>query len=146
MSDTTIKDLEEKCQKLANLREEIETDKRALSVKNEMLENLEGNLMAELKEIGKSSYKSEYGTVMRTEKWRVNLPKTPEEKVAFFNYLKEKGHFDDLITVNSQTLNSYFTQEWEAVKKGDNPEEAIGFTLPGLEQPKLFETLAFRRK
>lgn len=59
--------------------------------------------------------------------WRV--PQTQEDKAAFFDYLKQRGVFMDLVSVNSQTLNSFVKAERTLSGGGDD------FTLPGLSEP-----------
>lgn len=140
----TVEELEAHCQAIAEMRDEIEKDKATLATKTEALEEMEYKAIGMLKELNKSSYKSNHGMIIRTEKWRVNLPKTPEDKAAFFDYLREKGLFDQMITVNANTLNSYWKQEFENVKE-NAPEEALTFAIPGISEPKLHETLSFRR-
>ena len=76
----------------------------------------------------------------------MNLPATPEDKENFFSYLKEKGLFESLITVNSNTLNSFYMREWETVKEHGDPEEAMNFKIPGIQEPKLHEVISFRKK
>lgn len=145
MSEITVDAIEGMAKSLKELREEIDADKAILSEKNAALDELENKIVLTLKELGKTSYRSEYGTVSRNEKWRVNLPATPEDRAEFFEYLKNKGLFENMITVNSNTLNSYYMKEWEQAKGGD-PEEALNFKVPGIGEPKLYEALSFRKK
>lgn len=145
MSDLTIDSLEAMAKSLVDKRQEVEEKRKIYSEANAELDILEGNAVAILKEIGKKSYKSEFGTVTRTEKWRVTLPNTPEKRAEFFQFLKEKDLFDKLISVNSNTLNSLYMEEWASAKER-NPEEAVFFSMPGIDEPKLQETLSFRKK
>lgn len=57
---------------------------------------------------------------------RAKVPKTPEEKEAFFGWLKEKGFYDTYITVNSNSINSLVKTEYELA---NDPE----FSIPGLQ-------------
>ena len=145
MSEVTVQTLEELAEQMSVLRAEIDEDKKALSEKNGLLEEIEGKFLAHLKELGKTSYKSNFGTISKVEKWRVNLPDTPEAKEQLFAYLMEKG-LKSMLTVNSNTLNSYYMQEWEQVKASGDAEAAMSFTVPGLKEPKLHETISFRKK
>lgn len=145
MSEVTVQTLEDLAEQIAVLREEIAVDKAALSEKNELLEETEQNFLNHLKELGKTSYKSNFGTISKVEKWRVNLPDSPEAKEELQAYLIEKG-LKSMLTVNSNTLNSYYMQEWEIVKESGDPEAAMNFSIPGLKEPKLYETISFRKK
>jgi len=145
MSEVTVQDLETLAEQMAAMREDIEIDKKALSEKNALLEEIENKFLTHLKELGKTSYKSNFGTVSKVEKWRVNLPDSPEAKEQLFAYLMEKG-LKSMLTVNSNTLNSYYMQEWEQVKASGDAEAAMNFTVPGIKEPKLHETISFRKK
>lgn len=71
----------------------------------------------------------------------VRVPKGREDKEAFFDYLRERGIYDDLVTVNSQTLNAFYREEEEkAVADG-----AIEFSIPGLVATQ-YQTLQVRKK
>ena len=143
--EVTVQGLEDLAEQMAILRAEIDTDKEALSEKNGLLEEIEQKFLAHLKDLGKSSYKSNFGTISRTEKWRVNLPDSDEAKQQLIGYLREKG-LESMLTVNSNTLNSYFNREWDAVKENGDPEEAMNFTLPGLKEAKMYESISFRKR
>lgn len=145
MSEVTVQTLEDLAEQIAVLREEIAVDKAALYEKNELLEETEQNFLNHLKELGKTSYKSNVGTISKVEKWRVNLPDSPEAKEELQAYLIERG-LKSMLTVNSNTLNSYYMQEWEIVKESGDPEAAMNFSIPGLKEPKLYETISFRKK
>lgn len=143
---TTVKGLEELAQKIKEKRAEKEEKAKILSAVNEELDQLEQLAVRTLKELGKSSYGAEAGTITKVVKWRVNLPNTEEAKTAFFSYLKERGLFEKLATVNSNTLNSFFMEEWEAAKDPNDPMAALDFRLPGISEPSSYETLSFRKK
>ena len=140
----TVAEIEALAKQLADKRIECDELKKPLTQANKELEELEQKVVSSLKEIGKDSYKSEFGTITRVEKWRVNLPQG-EDKLKFFDFLKERGMYDSMATINSNTLNSFFMEEWENAKKSD-PETALNFSLPGISEPKVYETLSFRKK
>lgn len=144
-SQVTIADMESLVKSLADKRLEVEELKKPYSAANEELEAIEQKIVHTLKELGKDNYKSEFGTITRVNQWRFNLPKTPEDKAAYFEFLKQKGIFDAMATVNANTHNSFCKEEWEAAKQGD-PTEALNFSIPGIEAAKVYETLSFRKK
>ena len=146
MSSVTVNELEEIIKQYSILRAEIEEEKKLMGEKTKALDELEGKIMATLKEIGKTSYKSEHGTISRVEKWRVNLPATPEEKAAFSEYLKSKELFEKMYTFNSNTLNSFYMEEWEQAKNSGDPMDALNFRVPGINEPKMHEIISFRKK
>lgn len=75
------------------------------------------------------------------EKESVSIPKSPEAKEAFFNYLKEMGMFDSMITVHSATLNSTYKSLADAALK----EGILEFSIPGIEPPTSYKTLKLRK-
>lgn len=142
----TIDDLEALGKEIEKKREEVKAKKKIYSEANEELELLEQRVLGVLKEAGKKSYTTEVGRITRVEQFRVSLPKGPEEWEKFFAYAKEKGVYEELITVNSNTLNSFYMQEWDNVKKNGLPEDALSFSIPGIEEPKVRETISFTKK
>lgn len=110
----------------------------------EELDKLDARILEELESTGKSSYKSNCGTVMRSRTYSVRVPVTDEAKRQFFGWLESKGPevYWRYTTVNSQSLNSLYKAEREiAVEEGD-----VDWTIPGLEAPTLRVTLSKRSK
>lgn len=142
----TVDQVESLAKQIADKRKEKEEKQKILSTCNEELDELEQLAVRTLTELGKNSYKSEFGTLTKTVRWSVTLPKTEEDRAAFFAYLKEKGIFEKLVSVPSPTLNSYYMQEWEASKDPSDPMAALDFKIPGIGEPKSYEALSFRKK
>jgi hypothetical protein len=142
----TVEDLEAHCKRIADQREIVAEKKRIYSEANDVLEALEQDALQMLISVGKQSYKSEYGTVGIIEKWRVNLPDSPEGMEQLLNHFKERGLFGAYATVNSNKLNSYYMEEWEQVKQTRDPDQIMNFKIPGVGEPKLFKTTSFRKK
>lgn len=90
-----------------------------------------------IKELGRTDYVGPAGKVEIKESWRVNLPKTDQDKVVFFDYLRERGIFDKLATVNSNSLNALYRAEWEEAK---GRGEGMTFAMPGIPAPE-FDSL-----
>lgn len=141
----TVAELDKLVSDTFALRLEIEAEEEKTSEKRKQLEGMKAQCVLALKEHGRDNYKTPSGTISITEKWSVGVPQTPEDKKALFNYFKEKG--PEILwryaTVNSNALNSYFLAEWEVAKERG---EGMGFVLPGLQEPKLFETLSMRKR
>jgi hypothetical protein len=73
--------------------------------------------------------------LLRTVRSSVTVPKG-DDKLYFFEYLRNRGIFDELVTVNSNSLNAWFNAEQEAALRNGQVE----FQVPGLtvwEYPKL---------
>src|SRR3990172_12438785 len=116
----TVEELDNLCWKIKDKRAEIDAKKDELSELNGHLEELSITAVAALKELDRKNFQSKHGTITRKEQWYVNMPKDLNAKRELFEYLKERGVFEDFATVNHNTLNSFFTEEWEAAEaKGD---------------------------
>ena len=66
-------------------------------------------------------------------------PKTNEQKTQLFNFIKEKYGPDvlmSMVSINSQTLNSWANKE----------AESGVMSIPGLEAPTMQENLSLRRR
>ena len=137
----TVAELDELVKMIAAKEKEIDAQKEITTKLNKELTSLEGKCTQYLIELGRKDYTSPHGKVAITQKWRVNLPDGDSAKRLFFDHLRERGIFDKYATVNSNSLNALYMQDWaEAKERG----EGLEFTMPGLEAPKLFEALTFK--
>lgn len=134
-----IAELQRLCEQTFIQREITDTAKAAFQEENKILEEIEARLLAALEENNLKSFKSEYGDVGAREKASVKIPQG-ENREVFFNYLREKGDFDALITVNSQTLNGWYKIEAEKAR-----EAGQFFFVPGLEIPITSKTLYMKK-
>lgn len=84
-----------------------------------------------------------YGTVYRQQSFSVKTPKTPQDKEKLFTWIKEtKGEdvLDNLLSINSMTLNSLFKEELEQAKeRGD-----VNWAMPGVGVPEVYYKLGMR--
>lgn len=139
----SVQELDTLVKKTFELRAEKEALEEQVKDKNKELTALQSQIVAALKEHGRENYQSPAGTIYISQKWRVNLPKTEEEKKAMFAKLRDMGIFWEYATVNSNSLNSLVMREWEAAKeRGDG----MTFAFPGVGQPELYETVGMRKK
>jgi hypothetical protein len=108
-----------------------------LETVNQVITEGDGKVLEILKECNLETFKCEYGTVTASERVSYTTPKEHAAREAFFTFLREKRVFDDMVTVNYATLNSWAKEEYEAAKaRGD-----LGFTIPGLGAPTIFPRL-----
>ncbi len=136
----TIAELQNLCRELFELDKKIDAMKALVSVENEKFAMLENKILKCLNEHKMNNFDSELGKVIKTVRTSVKVPKEPDARSAFFQYLKERGEFDDLITVNSQTLNAYYKEQAELAKS-----EKRFLRIPGLEMPTSNESISMRR-
>ena len=141
MSGVTMQEFEnliELAYKLKNEKEALETQAEAIGAN---LTEAQNKLLAFMEQFEKTSYKSKFGNIIRAQKTSVRVPKDPDSKAAFFKYLDKKGIKDDLLSVNSQTLNSFYKAEKEASIAAGAEE----FSIPGLEAPTVYFQLQMRK-
>ena len=138
----TIKELEELCGLCFSKRAEIDSMEMAVKEKVAELEALKEQLLHFLTELDKTSYDSSVGKISVKNIFTVALPKTPQAKYEFFEYLKGRGLFEDMVSVHSKTLNSFYKQEQEIA----NQEQKLDFKIPGLDEPFMKQSLSFKRK
>ena len=125
---------------LAEARAKRDEAESRYNIKAANCKVVEEKLMGLLKTVGRDSFKTPgIGTVSITHRQNFTTPKTGEEKVALFNYIKEKYGEETLrsmISINSMTLGSWAKQE---ISTGV-------LTIPGLAQPTVTEKITFRRE
>jgi hypothetical protein len=136
----TVENIDKLVVIMKELREAEEKAKAvALDLHNKIAQ-CERQIVAYLTECRKTNWKVEgIGQVSIRNNFTVKNPKTPDDKKAFFDYLKERGLFEDLATVNHQTLNAFYKSE-RAQAEGD-----ATFNIPGIEAPTLHQGVAFKK-
>ena len=140
-SEIKVQEFDALVERIFKLRDEIEEANRHVSGKQMELKRLKAQAVLYLHELNRKNFKSALGTVRIAPKWQVRMPATVPDKLAFFEWLKERNIFDTYATVNSRSLNSLVAKEMDlAVKAGT----AMEFSIPGIEQPTLFEDLGIR--
>lgn len=141
VSENTLKNLAELCDKAFDLRSQIDQEQALVDEKKKALMEMQAQIQATLEEAGLESFKANSGTAYIQERTSFKIPVNPEEREAFFKYLKDKGAFDSLITVNYQTLNSFCKVELEnALKEGD-----VNHKIPGIGEPTIFKEIRLRK-
>lgn len=140
-----IKELTALVEERSNLKNELNRIKTELvGPINSRIDEIDGALIAQLDEMEVNSFKTKYGTITKTARTSYRTPKTAEDKAAFFEWLKNTRGEDvymEKIGINSQTLNAIAKEEFEAAIEEGN----IDFSIPGLEEPSIRETISFRR-
>lgn len=124
------------------LKQERDEIKDLLSKKNAALEVMQNEVKAILEASDLDRFDAGLGSVSVVSKSSVKVPKTEEDRDAFFAYLKDQGIFDSMITVNSRTINSWYNKEKEAaVLRGD-----FSFEVPGLKDVSEYTDINMRAK
>lgn len=137
----TLKAFEELCEGAFKQRQYCDSMEDELKSEKSKLNEMQLKIQAQLEELGKDNYKAKDGTVYIQSRLAFKVPADPDSRTKFFDYLKEKGAFDSLITVNYQTLNSFCKQEIETALAGGK----TGHRIPGIEDPTVFRELRMRK-
>ena len=140
MTDSNIKEFNSKVEHLLKLRE----DKQELKQKATELQNKidieEREIINILDALEMSKYTHPLATISITEKTSVKVPKDEENRKLFFDWLKDEGVFENVITVHSSTLNSMYKERLEqAMSKGEADVE-----IPGLKDISSYQRLSIR--
>ena len=135
----TVEELEEKQLEVFRAKATYEASKAKTSDLYAEFKKLQGAHVERLEALGKTSYKSDAGNFSYTMVENVKLD--PAKKREFWEYLKSRGLFEDMITVNSQTLNSFAKGEMAAMEEaGDLDPE-----LPGLIKTEPYAKASMRK-
>lgn len=140
--EVTVKELDELSKAIFQQRAVIEEKEAVVKEANKVLQQLEMKMAAHLKELDRDNYKSAYGIISRSERVSYRMPQTDEDRAAFFQYLKDIGAYERMVSVNSQTLNA-FAKEQQRI--ADEEGHGFDFKIPGLGQPSVFETVIVKR-
>ena len=142
MTDVTLEELNRIGEQIKHHRAAKAMIKEEMDAVNGKLRELETTFIAYLQQNGMEKYVIPgFGTAYIKTMFSYKIPKTPEQKTAFFGYLKERGIFDSMATVHSRTLNSWAKEEMaKAIEAGSSD-----FQIPGLEIPTTSETLGVRK-
>lgn len=109
-------------------------------------EESDAKICQALKDAGKTSFKVDgLGTITIVQTESVTTPKSNEDKKKFFKYLRETAGDEVMftyMTVNSQSLNSWYKKKVEEVANAGN---LLGFQVPGIDAPTMKESLRFNQ-
>ncbi len=96
-----------------------------------------------LLDLGQDSFKTPHGTVSLRKRTSFKVPKDEESRNAFFAKLKEMDVFESMITVNSNTLNSFLKAEYDNAEASG--EDMVTYKFPGIEPPTVSVTASLRK-
>lgn len=139
--ELTLKELTSLCQAYADKREERDDLEAKAKAIGKEADEMEAKILAHLTEYGMPNFKGAFGTVSIRNTKTVYQPETMEEKLKFFDYLREQGVYDSMVSVNSRTLSSWATKEIEAKEK----DGVYGWVPPGLKPAQNFQKVTLSR-
>ena len=139
MEEISTQQIDSLVKRMLEQKEIYENLKRLSSEEFRKYDELKLDLLTLLQKADKSKYHVEgLGTVSVVGKAKVRVPKDPTAKKEMLQYFQAQGEevFSQYVTVNYNSLNSWYNQELE-----QNPL----FRIPGVEQPKPEFDVRFRK-
>lgn len=85
------------------------------------------------------------GTIYRQRSFSVQVPKESEDKKLLFSWIaatKGPDVLDNMLSIHSASLNSFYKAELEIAKEQGN----VDFAIPGIAEPSVYYTLGMRAK
>jgi hypothetical protein len=141
-NEVTLSSLNQLCADYKQACETEDAKKEELKQYVDEREKIESKILTILKEQNLPNFKTAIGTFSVRNNKSVAQPENIEEKRKLFDYLREQGIFEEMVNVNSRTLNSWAAKEVEAKEKAG----VFGWAPPGLKTPTLYQSLSFRKK
>lgn len=138
--EDTLQGVKDLCLKLSDMRSEYDSKNAELKEFGKQIDQLEFQLIGILEKLDVKTFDWGGGTISRSERFSVRVPQG-DDKLTFFKYLESRGIKDELTTVNSQTLNSWYKREAEIAM-----EEGRPFMPEGLGMPTSQAILSMRKK
>mgnify|MGYP003141411758 CR=1 FL=1 len=138
--EITVNDLDGLCKDVVKTREDYDAAKKTSADFDSIHRKAKRKLMDALDALGKKSYAVEgLASISKVSKFKVTVPKDLESRREMIDYFLAQGEniSSKYLTVNSMSLNSWYSQEAE-----NDP----GFQMPGVGEPELSEYLQIRKK
>lgn len=139
--ETNAVPLRQLAEKLASIKLIIEEKKTALESLQKTFTELSSQFVRSMQSLDMTSVKMCDFNFYIHETISVKTPKTQEARSAFFEFLKSEGIFEDIISINSNTLNSLYKSYAEKALTENNVLEYI---MPGIEPPSTFTSLRMK--
>lgn len=125
----------------AKLKDEIAKLESEIKARKEQYTEVCNNILHTLDLMDLDSIRAHGYLFFKEMRSSVTTPKTLEDKEKLFNWLKEKAIFMEIVSVNSQTLNSLYKNLSEDAAK----EGILDFQIPGVANPTTYTTLKLKK-
>jgi len=143
--ETTMQDFIDKVKEMWEQKRVVDELKEALKDESAKLETFKSETIKAMEAMDiEKQHVTGCGTIFRQKNFSIKTPKTIEQKEALFKWIGENKGRDvlrNMLSINSQTLNSFYKSELEVAKETGN----IDFSLPGIDAPELYYTLGMRK-
>lgn len=132
--NVTVKNLRAKVDHYLDVRQQIKDLETQASDLNKTLQPVIQELTEIMEAMDIDRFEGSKGKITKVKIDYVLNPATDEQKEAFNQYLKDKGIFDEMVSVHHQRLNSFYKSELEQAI-----EEGRELSIPGLEPKQRIE-------
>lgn len=134
--------LQDLCKQAAAFKSDLDLIEFELKGKRDAYNKITETVLKALELAEMDSVKAHGFLFFKQTKTSVQTPKTVEDKQKLFEFLESHGLFHEIVSVNSQTLNSlYKSLADDAATEGN-----LSFKLPGVGDPVSYTTLKLRRQ
>lgn len=127
-NETTVAELRHFIGRLVEAREERDYHRKLSAQCDAEVDELELKLMNMLEASNLPRFDTDEVTILRSSRTTAKVPKLPADRDAFFGYLRERGLFEDMATIHSNTLNSWLKEEAKIAEQAG----VIELVVPGL--------------
>lgn len=125
----SVKDLSRLADQAFELDMQIKIKEAELKERSKELMSLKFKILRILEQNDLPNFKCSHGLFYKQKEVNVPLPKGPDRD-AFFEYLKQTGQYDALVTLNHRTVNSWYKKERQIAES-----EKRLLIIPGLSSP-----------
>ena len=140
-AELTISQLNDLCLQFKSLKDSKKELEDQVKEFEALIGVVQSKILAQLEANNMTQHRGEFGLIHVTKRAQVAQPETMQDKAQFFDYLRERGIFMDLVSVNSNTLKSWVNEQMENQAQAGN----FTFSIPGLKPPTSYKTIGLRK-
>lgn len=126
------------CKKTWAQKKKVDALKAELKTSNAELTKLQADVNASMEQMELGELRlPELGLITRLKQFSTLTPKTPEDKQALFDWIRDTKGEDVLLSYQSiaaSSLKAFYTQELELAKERNEYD----FSIPGIQPPKAY--------
>lgn len=134
MSEITIQEIDSILGECLALKRKHDEIKKHASEIWSAYEEKTNKFIGILQDLEKTEYRNQNGSFSFKEEYNYSLGKDEDSRKKFFDYLKEKGLHDSMITVHHASVNAYAKQEEKLAEEQGN----FDFNIPGLVRSSVY--------
>lgn len=141
--EISVSEMDDNLAYLRKLKDDYAEKSKVAKESFAVMKEQEEKVINMLKATGKKKYISDAGQATLVDELSVQTPKTPEQKRAFFDWIRDnlgQDAHDVYLSVNSATLNKLYKEQTELYAlRGEI------LTIDGLQEPISYTKLSFTK-